>query len=126
MDVDVTCIKGETKDMKDHHAVLWVHVTLPESEVDDVLAMLRSLVGPAEAHPLCVRCVVERDRENPTSLTVRHEWISDTDMLRHVRDHDRRSLLEAIDLASKDPEIRLETGSTTVSGIDVLTNIDEW
>ena len=115
---------GERLDMTDQAAVLWVRVTPSEGQIEDVIAMLRVLVGPAEAHPLCVRCGVERDSKSPNTVTFRHEWSNQTAMLQHVRDHDRRVLLEAIDLSSRVPEISLETVSTKLSGISILTDMD--
>jgi hypothetical protein len=86
--------------------------------------MLRSLVGPAEAHPSCVRCSVERVPADPETLTIRYEWSNQTDLIKYVRDHDRRVLIEAVDLSSKVPEIRLETVSMILKGIEVLAELD--
>jgi quinol monooxygenase YgiN len=96
-------------------------VQIPTSSecVDDVIATLRSVVGPSLANRTCSECRVLRDASDELFVLYYERWESFSAFERHVRSDLYRRVLVAIDMASEPPDVRFECLNTTW-GLDLV------
>jgi quinol monooxygenase YgiN len=102
--------------------VLNLRMVIAESLREEVVRILRSLVGPAEANPSCVNCEILEDLGNPCGLTFREGWTSVKDFEGHLNRYQLRKLLEVMDLSEEEPEIRFDSISRS-EGIERIASL---
>lgn len=76
---------------------------------DEVQRILRGLLEPTRVRGGCLACHVYADVEDPDVLALVQEWDSADDLERYLRSEDRRKLVAVMELASRRPEIWVDT-----------------
>ena len=74
----------------------------------DVIAALRSVVGPSLAHSECTECGVVVDVIEDRYVLFHQRWSSFEAFERHARSALYERVLAAIDMASESPDVRFE------------------
>jgi quinol monooxygenase YgiN len=75
----------------------------------EVQRILRGLLEPTRVRAGCLACHVYEDAEDPDVLALVQEWASADDLERYLRSEDRRKLVAVMELASRRPEIWVDT-----------------
>ena len=75
----------------------------------EVQRILRGLLEPTRVRGGCLACHVYEDVEDPDVLALVQEWASADDLQRYLRSEDRRKLVAVMELASRRPEIWVDT-----------------
>ena len=88
--------------------VATIRIPTAEDRVDDVIATLRSVIGPSLANRTCSECRVLRDATDESFVLFFERWESFAAFERHVRSELYRRVLAAIDMAAEPPEVRFE------------------
>jgi quinol monooxygenase YgiN len=89
---------------------------------EEVLRILRSLLGPTRVAPGCVSCGFYQDAENENVLCYMEQWETEQDLQRHVQSDDYRKVLALMDLSCEPPEVKFHKISETF-GIEYLTRV---
>jgi quinol monooxygenase YgiN len=76
---------------------------------DDVQGILRGLLEPTRVRGGCLACHVYEDVEDPDVLSLVQEWTSMDELERYLRAENRRTLVAVLELASRPPEIWIDT-----------------
>ena len=88
----------------------------------EILGSLLRIAEPARVRPGCLRFGVYQSAEDPDEVTLVEEWRSREAMDGHIRSADFRVVLAAVDLSSKEPEIRFDS-VTSSSGLEYLKDV---
>ena len=75
----------------------------------EVQRILRGLLEPTRVRAGCLACHVYEDVEDPDVLALVQEWASADDLERYLRSEDRQKLVAVMELASRRPEIWVDT-----------------
>jgi quinol monooxygenase YgiN len=70
-----------------------------------LLAALRSVLGPTQAKPSCLAAQVYEEDGYPTAVLYLEEWDSEPEFRAHVRSELYRRVLASIDLSKSVPEL---------------------
>ena len=89
-----------------------------------VLAALRSVVGPTQAEPSCSAAQVYEEDGPEAAILYVEEWGSESEFRDHVRSELYRRILAAIDLSKSAPEVCFYTVSN-VQGLELVRQIRE-
>ena len=95
--------------------------TRPE-RIEEVIAILRSVVGPSLAQRSCRECDVVVDAIEHRYVLFHERWSTFEDFERHVRSDLYERVLAALDMASESPEVRLECVGRTW-GLDLVREL---
>ena len=82
--------------------------TAPDKR-DEVHRILRCLLEPTRVRGGCLACHVYQDVEDPDVLGVVQEWATTDELERYLRSEDRQNLVAVMELASRRPEIWVDT-----------------
>ncbi len=95
--------------------------TTPE-RLEEIIATLRSVVGPTLANSSCKECSVVADVIEVRYVVFRERWTSFQAFERHARSKLYQRVLVALDMASEPPEVRFECMGRTW-GLDLLKDL---
>jgi quinol monooxygenase YgiN len=96
-----------------------VRIVAPPTRRNDMVQILRSLVGPTQVEPGCLSCGIYEVLEDANMLAFMEEWHTQEDFERHLRSEAYRKLLEVMELASEAPTVQFHTVVHTV-GIETI------
>ena len=82
--------------------------TAPDKR-DEVHRILRRLLEPTRVRGGCLACHIYQDVDEPDVLALIQEWATTDDLERYLRSEDRRNLVAVMELASRRPEIWVDT-----------------
>lgn len=82
--------------------------TAPDKR-DEVHRILRRLLEPTRVRGGCLACHVYQDVDEPDVLALVQEWATTDDLERYLRSEDRQNLVAVMELASRRPEIWVDT-----------------
>ena len=85
-----------------------LRIDLPPELRDEVVAMLRSLIGPVSVSSGCLECGLYQDVVDENTLYWEEEWRTRDDMYRHIASTQYRQILAVLDLATTKPDVRFE------------------
>jgi quinol monooxygenase YgiN len=88
----------------------------------EVQRILRGLLEPTRVRAGCLACHVYEDVEDPDVLALVQEWAGADDLERYLRSEDRRKLVAVMELASRRPEIWVDT-IVTREGLERLATL---
>ncbi len=97
-------------------------MVLPPERRDEIVTMLRLLVGPISVSTGCLKCGVFYDATDENVVCWEEEWQSRKDLYRHIASTEYRQILAALDLAIEKPEIRFEHISDT-RGMELIVSV---
>jgi len=89
-----------------------------------VLAALRSVLGPTQAEPSCSAAQVYEEDGPDAAILYVEEWSSESEFRDHLRSELYRRILAAIDLSKSVPEVCFYNVST-VQGLELVQQIRE-
>ena len=81
----------------------------------DALQTVRSILGWTRAQPGCISMVFCQDTNDPETMILFEEWEDWGSLESHIRSDSYRSILELMELSSKQPEIKFHSVSDTRS-----------
>jgi quinol monooxygenase YgiN len=85
-----------------------VSISVDVATRDQVIAALRSLVGPTRAAAGCLECTLYCDAEDDSHLSLVEEWSTEEDLTRRLRSKDYRTLLLIIELSQTQPCVQFD------------------
>lgn len=88
----------------------------------EILKTLRSLLGPTQVMPGCLRCCFFQNMENKNEFCLLEIWESKTDMDRHIRSEQYRTILALMGMSSEPPEIKFNEISHT-AGMELIERV---
>jgi quinol monooxygenase YgiN len=89
---------------------------------EETLEILRSVQGPAQAHPGCIACRVYVEDGADEAILFWQQWASSAAFHELVRSELYRRVLAALDLSSQPPEVCVHHVSST-EGMDAIRRI---
>ena len=110
----------QKKDSETVTATLRIHVT--SERRNEVLKILRLLIGPISVLPDCVGCRLYQDAEDKNILTFQQEWTSSEALERHIRSDHYLKILAVMELATEPPEVEFVTASHT-AGMEYIEKL---
>ena len=90
-----------------------------------VLAALRSVLGPTQAEPSCSAAQVYEEDGPEAAVLYVEEWESESEFREHVRSELYRRILAAVDLSKSTPEVRFYHVSN-VQGLELVQQIRDF
>ena len=90
-----------------------VRLVMAADQQAQAVSILRPLLEPTRVTRGCLNYRVYRDLEDGTALLLAQAWASEGDLARHARGTDFQKVLAAIELASEQPEIEINTIAST-------------
>jgi len=102
--------------------VTMIRIPTRPGQIKDVIAVLRSVVGPSLAQPSCRQCDVVIDAIEDRYVLFHERWSSFQDFERHVRSDLYDRVLSALEMASEAPEVRFECVGRTW-GLDLIRDV---
>lgn len=99
-----------------------IGIVLPPGRRDEIVTMLRSLIGPVSVSTGCLMCRLFQDIVDENTVYWHEEWRTREDLCRHIASTQYRQILAAIDQASVKPDIRFEHVSDTM-GMELITSV---
>ena len=86
-----------------------LRIDVSEKRRGEVNRLLRSLIEPTRVETGCISCRLYHEEDDPNIVTWIEEWQEEADLKRHLRSHQYRKILAALDLADARPEVRFDT-----------------
>jgi quinol monooxygenase YgiN len=102
--------------------VTMIRIPTRPNQIKEVIAVLRSMVGPSLAQPSCRECDVVIDAIEGRYVLFHERWSSFQDFERHVRSDLYERVLSALEMASEVPEVRFECKGRTW-GLDLVRDL---
>ena len=92
-----------------------------------MLEILQSLQGPTRAQRGCTDYVVYQEEGADSAVVLVERWESDAALQSHLRSDAYRSVLSAVELSGRPPEIRFEhvTGTEGIELIERARAVDD-
>ena len=97
-------------------------MVVPPERRDDIVTMLRSMIGPVSVSTGCLTCRLFQDVLDENMLCWEEEWRTREDLHRHIRSTQYRRILAALDLASEKPDVRVEHVSAGL-GMELIASV---
>jgi quinol monooxygenase YgiN len=96
-----------------------VRMAIPPAKHGEVLRILRAMNAHNRSQPGCLSSYIYRDAEEANVLMVEEAWTGEEELERHLRSADYSRLLQVMEMAIENPEIRFNTTSKS-SGIEII------
>ena len=97
-------------------------IVLPPERRDEVVTMLRSLIGPVGVSTGCLKCRLFQDLVDENRVCWEEEWRTREDLYRHIASTRYRQIMAALDMASAKPEVRFEHVSESL-GMGLIASV---
>jgi quinol monooxygenase YgiN len=91
----------------------------PPDRRADVLEILRSVQGSVRTEPGCVAFDIYAEQGTESAILLIERWETDAALEAHLRSEIYRSILGAIELSGKHPEVRFEHVSDS-AGMELI------
>ncbi|MBW2669660.1 MAG: antibiotic biosynthesis monooxygenase [Deltaproteobacteria bacterium] len=86
-----------------------LRLIFPPSKTAEASTIINSVAGPTFADPDCVSFRFYREVANDDSLILWQEWETREALEQHIRSKDFMKILTVMDLATQEPEVRIQT-----------------
>jgi quinol monooxygenase YgiN len=96
-----------------------IRMTIPVQKHGEALKILRSVAELCRDDPGCLGCHIYRDLQDNKVLALQEAWRAGEDLNRHLRSNEYRNVLLVLEMATKRPEIRFDTISSS-TGIETI------
>lgn len=96
-----------------------IRMTFSAKKVGEAMRILRSMAEQSRVQPGCLRSCVYRNGQEDNVLMFEQQWSNEADLERYLRADDYRQLLVVLEMATKQPEIRFDTISSS-TGIETI------
>jgi quinol monooxygenase YgiN len=91
--------------------IMALRLTVPPEKTADAIMTVNSMIGQMSVKPGCKHFRLYSDTNNDDALMLVEEWESLEALKQHIQSHDFRKILEVMELASRAPEISINTVS---------------
>jgi quinol monooxygenase YgiN len=105
--------------MERHMILATIRMTVPPQKSSEALRIFRSMTERSRDERGCLSCHVYGDLQETDVLMLEEVWRSGEDLERHLRSQEYLSILLAMEMADKKPEIRFDTISSS-TGIEMI------
>jgi quinol monooxygenase YgiN len=90
--------------------ITWgIRIHIPAAKGYEVQRVLRGLLEPTRVWGGCLACHLYQDVEDPDVFALVQEWTTADDLERYLRSDDRRRLVAVLEMASRRPDIWVDT-----------------
>jgi quinol monooxygenase YgiN len=96
-----------------------INMTLPEKEFDQGLIILKSLALQSKVHDGCLSSQIYCNSQDENSLMFQQIWNDEESLTNHLCSDEYQQVLLVLEMATKKPEIRFDTVSTS-TGIETI------
>jgi quinol monooxygenase YgiN len=96
-----------------------VRITLPSNCLQEAMGILGAMAEQARMERGCLGCHLHRDALEENVLILEESWASEADLEHRLRSPDYRTLLLVMELATRPPEVRFDTVSTS-TGLETI------
>jgi quinol monooxygenase YgiN len=86
-----------------------MRLIFPPSKTAEAINIINLVAGPTLADPDCVSFRFYREVANDDSLILWQEWETREALEQHIRSKDFMKILTVMDLATQEPEVRIQT-----------------
>jgi quinol monooxygenase YgiN len=97
-----------------------LRLVVPAAKRQEIVSGIGALLAPARVQPDCVSARLQVDADDAGAITLVQEWASRTQLDRYLASGAGRLLLEAMESASIEPEVRFDTIGRT-DGMEVIS-----
>ena len=98
-----------------------VKIVSPAAKREEILDVLRRLVGPTEVSKGCFGCQILCDFDDEDAITYVVRWEDQEQLVEHFRSERFRRIMPYIELSLRPPEIEIDA-MEIVGGIDFLVS----
>jgi quinol monooxygenase YgiN len=106
-------------EMEKHMIQTTIRMKIPSQKSGEALRILRSMAEEFRDEPGCLSCHIYGDLQENNVLMLNEVWRSEEDLNLHLRSNEYRNLLLVLEMATKEPEIRFDTISSS-TGIETI------
>jgi quinol monooxygenase YgiN len=99
-----------------------IKISIPPEKHMDALQTVRSILGWTCAQPGCISMAFYQDTNAPDIMMLFEEWEDWESLEIHIRSDAYRNILELMELATKQPEIKFSRISST-KGMEVIEKL---
>ena len=96
-----------------------IRMMFSAKKVGEAMRILRSMAEQSRVQPGCLSSCVYRNGQEDNVLMFEQQWSNEADLERYLRADDYRQLLVVLEMATKQPEIRFDTISSS-TGIETI------
>ena len=104
--------------------ILMLRLSFPPERTADAITTVNSMIGQISVEPGCKHFRVYSDTNNDDAIMLMEEWESMEALEQHIRSKDFRKILEVMELASRAPEISINTVSNS-AGFELIKKLRE-
>ena len=97
-------------------------INVPSEKHTYALQTVRSILGWTCAQPGCMSMEFYQDTNSPDILMLSEEWKDWASLENHIRSDTYRSILELMELSSKQPEIKFYS-ATDIKGMELIEDL---
>jgi quinol monooxygenase YgiN len=101
-----------------------VRLRVPPQKQQNALEVLRFVMEDIRRLSGCLDCRISRDLEHEDEIFFQEIWRSQKDLEQHLQSERFRYILEAMELASRPPEVSFHT-ATLLGGMEMLRAVRE-
>jgi quinol monooxygenase YgiN len=89
---------------------------------DEVLEILRSIQGPVGTQPGCTACSIYQEVGPDPAIVLVERWTSEQALEAHIRSNAYRSILGAVELSGRAPEVCFDHVSSS-EGLELIERV---
>jgi quinol monooxygenase YgiN len=105
--------------MEKHMIQATIRMTIPHQKSGEALRIFKSITEQCLAEPGCLSYHIYEDLQEKNVFMLEEVWRSEEDLNLHLCSEDYRNLLLVLEMATKVPEIRFDTISSS-RGIETI------
>ena len=102
--------------------ISFLKIQVSDDKKKDAIQTVRSILGWTCAQPGCISMTLYQDTNNPGTMMLLEEWEDWSSIENHIRSDSYRSILELMELSTKQPEIKFSNISNT-KGMEVIEKL---
>jgi quinol monooxygenase YgiN len=86
-----------------------IRIVAGPDNIEEILEVLASVIGPTRGRPGCIDCRVYQDLEDNNTIVYEERWQNQVRLYRHLRSRLYTHVLAVIDMSAVPPEIQFNT-----------------
>ena len=100
----------------------YLKINVPLDRKEDAIQTVRTILGWTSAQPGCISMALYQDINNPHIMVLLEEWKDWSSIENHIQSDSYHSILEFMELSSKQPEIKIRSFSDT-KGLELIEKL---
>ncbi len=100
----------------------FLKIKVPEKKRKVAIQTVRSILGWTSAQPGCISMAFYQDTNHPETMMLLEEWEDWSSIEIHIQSDSYHSILELMELSSKQPEIKFRSFSDT-KGLELIEKL---